>query len=137
MKLLKFLFVGIFFGIVLVKSEAVSWYRIYEMFKFQSFHMYGIIGSAVILGILAIWVMKKTQLKSIENETITIPPKDKGMFRLLIGGTIFGLGWALAGACPGPMYILVGTGVFSMLLVIGGAILGTFVYGLLHNKLPR
>ena len=137
MKLLKFLFVGIFFGIVLVKSEAVSWYRIYEMFKFQSFHMYGIIGSAVILGILAIWVMKKMQLKSIENETITIPPKDKGMFRLLIGGTIFGLGWALAGACPGPMYILVGTGVFSMLLVIGGAILGTFVYGLLHNKLPR
>lgn len=137
MKLLKFLFVGIFFGIVLVKSEAVSWYRIYEMFKFQSFHMYGIIGSAVILGILAIWVMKKTQLKSIENESITIPPKDKGMFRLLIGGTIFGLGWALAGACPGPMYILVGTGVFSMLLVIGGAILGTFVYGILRNKLPH
>ena len=137
MKLLKFLFVGIFFGIVLVKSEAVSWYRIYEMFKFQSFHMYGIIGSAVILGILAIWVIKKTQLKSIENETIRIPPKDKGMFRLLIGGTIFGLGWALAGACPGPMYILVGTGVFSMLLVIGGAILGTLVYGLIRDKLPH
>ena len=107
------------------------------MFKFQSFHMYGIIGSAVILGILAIWVMKKMQLKSIENETITIPPKDKGMFRLLIGGTIFGLGWALAGACPGPMYILVGTGVISMLLVIGGAILGTFVYGILRDKLPH
>jgi uncharacterized membrane protein YedE/YeeE len=137
MKLIKFLFVGIFFGIVLVKSEAVSWYRIYEMFKFQSFHMYGIIGSAVILGILAIWGIKKTQLKSIDNETITIPPKDKGMFRLLIGGTIFGLGWALAGACPGPMYILVGTGVLSVLLVIGGAILGTFVYGLLRNKLPH
>lgn len=137
MKLIKFLFVGIFFGIVLVKSEAVSWYRIYEMFKFQSFHMYGIIGSAVILGILAIWGIKKMQLKSIENETITIPPKDKGMFRLLIGGTIFGLGWALAGACPGPMYILVGTGVLSMLLVIGGALLGTFVYGLLRNKLPH
>ena len=137
MKLIKFLFVGIFFGIVLVKSEAVSWYRIYEMFKFQSFHMYGIIGSAVILGILAIWGIKRMQLKSIENETITIPPKDKGMFRLLIGGTIFGLGWALAGACPGPMYILVGTGVLSMLLVIGGALLGTFVYGLLRNKLPH
>jgi len=137
MKLLKFLFVGIFFGIVLVKSEAVSWYRIYEMFKFQSFHMYGIIGSAVILGILAIWGIKKMQLKSIENETITLPPKDKGMFRLLIGGTIFGLGWALAGACPGPMYILVGTGVLSMLLVIGGALLGTFVYGLLRTKLPH
>ncbi|WP_297762019.1 DUF6691 family protein [uncultured Muriicola sp.] len=137
MKLLKFLFVGIFFGIVLVKSEAVSWYRIFEMFKFQSFHMYGIIGSAVLLGIIAIWIIKKTQLKSIENDTIIIHPKDKGMFRLLIGGTIFGLGWALAGACPGPMYILVGTGVFSMLLVIGGAILGTFVYGLIRNKLPH
>lgn len=137
MKLLKFLFVGIFFGIVLVKSEAVSWYRIYEMFKFQSFHMYGIIGSAVILGILAIWVIKKSQLRSIENETITIPPKEKGMFRYLIGGTIFGLGWALAGACPGPMYILVGTGISSMLLVIGGAILGTFLYGLIRAKLPH
>ncbi len=137
MKLLKFLFVGIFFGIILVKSEAVSWYRIYEMFKFQSFHMYGIIGSAVILGIIAIWVIKKTHLKSIENETINIPPKEKGMFSYLIGGTIFGLGWALAGACPGPMYILVGTGVFSMLLVIGGAVLGTFVYGILRNKLPQ
>ncbi len=137
MKLLKFLFVGIFFGIVLVKSEAVSWYRIFEMFKFQSFHMYGIIGSAVILGIIAIWVIKRTGLKSIDKESINIPPKDKGMFRLLIGGTIFGFGWALAGACPGPMYILVGTGVFSMLLVIGGAILGTFLYGLLRDKLPH
>lgn len=137
MKLIKFLFVGIFFGIVLVKSEAVSWYRIYEMFKFQSFHMYGIIGSAVILGIIAMWVMKKTKLKSTENEIITIPPKDKGMFSLLIGGTIFGLGWALAGACPGPMYVLVGTGIFSMFLVIGGAILGTFIYGLIRDKLPH
>lgn len=137
MKLLKFLFVGIFFGIILVKSEAVSWYRIYEMFKFQSFHMYGIIGSAVMLGIIAIWVIKKKHLKSIENETINIPPKEKGMFSYLIGGTTFGLGWALAGACPGPMYILVGTGVFSMLLVIGGAVLGTFVYGILRNKLPQ
>ncbi|NNJ89489.1 MAG: YeeE/YedE family protein [Eudoraea sp.] len=137
MKLMKYLFVGIFFGIVLVKSEAVSWYRIFEMFKFQSFHMYGIIGSAVLIGIIAIWVIKKTRLQSIEKETITIAPKDKGMYRLLIGGTIFGLGWALAGACPGPMYILVGTGVFSMLLVIGGAILGTFVYGIMRDKLPH
>jgi len=137
MKLLKFLFVGIFFGIVLVKSEAVSWYRIFEMFKFQSFHMYGIIGSAVIPGILAMWMIKRSHLKNIENETIVIPPKDKGMFSYLIGGTIFGLGWALAGACPGPMYILVGTGVFSMLVVIGAAILGTFLYGLIRDKLPH
>jgi uncharacterized membrane protein YedE/YeeE len=137
MKLLKFLLVGIFFGIVLVKSEAVSWYRIFEMFKFQSFHMYGIIGSAVILGIIAVLLIKKTNLKSIEKQSIIIPPKDKGMFRYLVGGTIFGLGWALAGACPGPMYILVGTGVMSMFLVIGGAILGTFVYGLVRDKLPH
>lgn len=137
MKFLKFLFVGIFFGIVLVKSEAVSWYRIFEMFKFQSFHMYGIIGSAVGLGILFIWLIKKNKIKSAEGQDIHIPPKDSGFTQYILGGTIFGLGWALAGACPGPMYILLGSGVFSMLIVIGAAILGTFVYGLLHTKLPH
>ncbi len=137
MKSLKFLLIGIFFGIVLVKSEAVSWYRIYEMFQFQSFHMYGIIGSAVLVGIIGIWLIKRSHLKSIDGKNIEIPPKDKGIARYLIGGTIFGFGWALAGACPGPMYILVGTGVLSMLIVIGGAMLGTFVYGLLKDKLPH
>ncbi len=137
MKSLKFLLTGIFFGIVLVKSEAVSWYRIYEMFQFQSFHMYGIIGSAVLVGIIGIWLIKRSHLKSIDGKNIEIPPKDKGIARYLIGGTIFGFGWALAGACPGPMYILVGTGVLSMLIVIGGAMLGTFVYGLLKDKLPH
>ena len=137
MKYIKFLLVGVFFGIVLVKSEAVSWYRIFEMFKFQSFHMYGIIGSAVILGVILVWLIKKSQLKSIEGEEITFNPKDRVFTRYLVGGSIFGLGWALAGACPGPMFVLVGTGVFSMLIVIVGAILGTFVYGLLRNKLPH
>ena len=137
MKFLKFLLVGIFFGIVLVKSEAVSWYRIFEMFKFQSFHMYGIIGSAVVLGALFIWMLKKFKVKSIEGNEIDIPPKEKGFARYIIGGTIFGLGWALAGACPGPMYILLGTGVLSMLIVIAAAILGTFVYGLLRHRLPH
>jgi hypothetical protein len=137
MKYLKFLLVGIFFGIVLVKSEAVSWYRIYEMFKFQSFHMYGIIGSAVILGALSVWFLKKSKLKSIEGTDIHLIPKNKGIARYLIGGSIFGLGWALAGACPGPMYILLGTGVFSMLIVIAAAVLGTFTYGLLKDKLPH
>lgn len=137
MKLLKFLLVGIFFGIVLVKSEAVSWYRIYEMFQFQSFHMYGIIGSAIAVGVLGIWLIKKSNLKSIEGQPIEIPPKDRSIPRYLFGGTIFGLGWALAGACPGPMYILVGTGVFTILLVIAGAILGTFFYGLINDKLPH
>lgn len=137
MKFLKFLLVGIFFGIVLVKSEAVSWYRIYEMFKFQSFHMYGIIGSAVLLGVIAIALIKKSQLKSLEGNPIQLVRKEKGLTRYLVGGTIFGLGWALAGACPGPMYILVGSGVFSMLIVIAAAILGTFVYGVLKNNLPH
>ncbi|SIS87656.1 hypothetical protein SAMN05421766_104560 [Zobellia uliginosa] len=137
MKFIKFLFVGIFFGIVLVKSEAVSWYRIYEMFKFQSFHMYGIIGSAVVLGIISIWALKKFKVKSIEGNEIKLMPKDKSFIRYILGGSIFGLGWALAGACPGPMYILIGTGVYSMLIVIAAAVLGTFVYGLLKNKLPH
>ncbi len=137
MKLLKFLLVGIFFGIVLVKSEAVSWYRIYEMFQFQSFHMYGIIGSAIVVGIAGVWLIKRSKLKSIEGQPITIPPKDRSIPRYLLGGTVFGLGWALAGACPGPMYILVGTGVMTMFLVIGGAILGTFVYGVIKDKLPH
>jgi len=137
MKFLKFLLVGIFFGIVLVKSEAVSWYRIYEMFKFQSFHMYGIIGSAVLLGVISVAFIKKSKLRSLEGKPIQLVIKEKGLTRYLLGGTIFGLGWALAGACPGPMYILLGTGVFSMLIVIAAAILGTFVYGVLKNKLPH
>lgn len=137
MKFLKFLLAGIIFGVILVKSEAVSWYRIYEMFKFQSFHMYGIIGSAVVLGVIGVALIKWLKLKNIEGEKINIQPKEKGFVRTLLGGTIFGLGWALAGACPGPMYILVGTGVFSMLIVIAAAVVGTFVYGLIRHKLPH
>jgi len=137
MKFLKFLIVGILFGIILVKSEAVSWYRIFEMFKFQSFHMYGIIGSAVGLGILSVWILKKNKINSLEGSQIKIPNKQMSITRYLLGGSIFGLGWALAGACPGPMYILLGTGAFSMLLVIAAATLGTFVYGVLKHKLPH
>lgn len=137
MKHLKFLLVGIFFGIVLVKSEAVSWYRIYEMFRFEAFHMYGIIGSAVVTGIVLLFIAKKLNLKNTEGTPMRVPPKNKGLIRYIAGGTMFGLGWALCGACPGPMYILVGTGVFSMLIVILAAIFGTFVYGLLKAKLPH
>lgn len=137
MRFIKFLLVGIFFGIVLVKSEAVSWYRIFEMFKFQSFHMYGIIGSAVVVGVISIWLIKKTRVKSIAGQEIVLPPKDKSIARYLFGGTIFGFGWALAGACPGPMYILFGTGVVTILFVILGAMLGTFIYGVVMNKLPH
>lgn len=137
MKYLKFLIVGIVFGIVLVKSEAVSWYRIYEMFRFESFHMYGIIGTAVGTGIILLLISKKFKIKNTEGSLMNVPPKESGMSRYIIGGTLFGLGWALSGACPGPMYILVGTGVFSMLIVIIAAILGTYVYGVIKDKLPH
>lgn len=137
MKILKFLLVGIIFGIVLVKSEAVSWYRIYEMFKFESFHMYGIIGTAIGTGVILLLLAKKLKLNNLDGNLMNVPKKDKGLFRYILGGTLFGLGWALAGACPGPMYILVGTGVFSMLIVILAAILGTYVYGVLKDKLPH
>lgn len=137
MKFIKFLLVGIFFGIVLVKSEAVSWYRIYEMFRFQSFHMYGIIGTAIAVGVLFLQISKRGHIKTMQGADLYVPKKDNGFARYIIGGTIFGLGWALIGACPGPMYILLGTGVWSMLIVIAAAVLGTFIYGLLKNKLPH
>ena len=137
MKFLKFLLVGIFFGIVLVKSEAVSWYRIYEMFRFESFHMYGIIGTAVLLGMIALALIKRAKVKDMYGEAIDLPDKNKSITRYLVGGTFFGFGWALAGACPGPMYVLFGTGVWTMLVVIAAAVLGTFVYGLLQKKLPH
>ena len=125
------------FGIVLVKSEAVSWYRIFEMFKFQSFHMYGIIGSALVLGVIGIQLIKKFKIKAIGGAEMNLHPKKKGVTNYLLGGIIFGLGWALAGACPGPMYVLAGAGYYSILIVIGGALLGTFVYGVVKDKLPH
>ncbi|GJM32696.1 MAG: transporter [Saprospiraceae bacterium] len=137
MKYLKFILAGVLFGIIMAKGEIISWYRIYEMFRFESFHMYGIIGSAVVLGILMVQIIKRTQLKDIQGSSITFNPKDKSIIRYLVGGTIFGLGWALAGACPGPMFVLVGYGYLSLLIVIGGALLGTFLYGLLKSRLPH
>ncbi|WP_226065574.1 DUF6691 family protein [Kaistella polysaccharea] len=137
MKYLKFLAVGIFFGIVMYKSEAASWFRIYEMFHFASFHMYGIIGSAVIIGLIGVQLIKRKDLKTYENQEMSLTPKKPGISRYLIGGTIFGLGWALTGACPGPMFVLAGAGFYSILIVIAGSILGTLVYGVLHKKLPH
>ena len=137
MKYFKFFTIGILFGIVLVKSEAVSWYRIYEMFRFESFHMYGIIGTAVATGIVLLLITKQYKFKNIEGSQMRVPLKDKGFLRYIIGGSIFGLGWALSGACPGPMYILVGTGAFSVLIVIMAAIFGTYLYGVLKDKLPH
>lgn len=133
----SYLVVGIFFGIVMFKSEAASWFRIYEMFQFDSFHMYGIIGSALVLGILFIQGIKRGNRKSFFGEKITIADKEKSFARYAIGGVLFGLGWALAGACPGPMYTLLGAGFLPILVVIFGALMGTFVYGLLKNRLPH
>jgi len=137
MKYIKFLLVGFVFGIVLTKAEAVSWYRIYEMFQFDSFHMYGIIGVAVMTGVVGVQFIKRKQLKDINGATITIPDKEKGTFRYWIGGLIFGLGWAMVGACPGPIFILLGTGFMSVGLVLIGALLGTFIYGCIKDYLPH
>lgn len=137
MKFLKFLLVGIALGIILVKSEAVSWYRIFEMFRFEAFHMYGIIGTAIATGTILLLISKKFKLKNIEGTLMNVPDKEKGLKRYIFGGILFGLGWALSGACPGPMYILVGTGVFTMLIVILAAVLGTYVYGVIKDKLPH
>lgn len=137
MKFIKYLLVGVVFGITLAKAEVVSWYRIYEMFKFQSFHMYGVIGSAVVLGIIAIQLIKRYQVKSLDGNPIVINPKQFSIPRYLIGGIIFGLGWAMTGACPGPMFILVGHGVGVIVVVIAAAVLGTYTYGLLRKKLPH
>ena len=137
MKYIKFLLLGTFFGIVLSKAEIISWYRIYEMFKFASFHMYGVIGSAVALGILGIKVIEKNKLRSLAGDEIRLSPKEKGFQRYLIGGIIFGLGWSMTGACPGPMFILLGHGIGVFLVVIASAVAGTLVYGLVRKKLPH
>ena len=137
MNYLKFLLVGIVFGIVMVKSEAVSWYRIYEMFHFQSFHMYGIIGVAVVVGTIGVQLMKKNSVKDFAGNPIYIEPKEKGFARYIIGGALFGLGWGLVGTCPGPIFVLIGAGFYPVILILIGALLGTFLYGLVKNKLPH
>lgn len=137
MKYIKFILLGILFGIVATKSEIVSWYRIQEMFRFESFHMYGVIGSAVVIGVVVVALIKRLKLKNIEGQVIHFNPKDMSIPRYLIGGIIFGLGWAMTGACPGPMFTLVGNGVLVILVAIAFALLGTLTYGMLRDKLPH
>ena len=137
MKFIKFLIVGIIFGIVMSKSEAISWYRIQEMFRFQSFHMYGIIGTAVILGVIGVQIIKKYKMRDFSGNEILFHPKEKSIIRYLVGGTIFGLGWALSGACPGPMVVNIGYGFLTMGIVFISSILGTFIYGYIKDKLPH
>jgi hypothetical protein len=137
MKFIKYLIVGILFGIVMSKSEAISWYRIQEMFRFQAFHMYGIIGVAVTVGAIGVAIIKKFKLRDVEGNPILFFPKNKSVARYLLGGIIFGLGWALSGACPGPMVVNIGYGFMSFGVVFLFSIFGTFLYGVIKEKLPH
>jgi uncharacterized membrane protein YedE/YeeE len=125
------------FGIIAIRSEISSWYRIQEMFRFGSFHMYGIIGSAVLTGMISLWIIRRLGLKDKEGRTLRVEGRDPGWRRYLYGGILFGLGWGLVGACPGPIYALIGSGFLSVAVVLLGALLGTFAYGLLYRRLPH
>jgi uncharacterized protein len=132
----KYAAMGMFFGIILIKSEVVSWFRIQEMFRLESFHMYGVIGSAVVTGIISVWLIKRFKVKTIYGEPILLPTKkfNKGQ---IFGGLIFGLGWAITGACPGPLFAQIGTGLTIVFVTLFSAIAGTWVYGLLRERLPH
>lgn len=136
MNKIKFLLLGFIFGFILIKAEVVSWFRIQEMFRFQAFQMYGIIGCAVVVGIISVWLIKKYNIKSIDGEEIKIADKQfsKGN---IFGGLIFGFGWALTGACPGPLYALIGSGLLVIVVVLLSAVLGTYTYGIIKDKLPH
>jgi len=136
-RFIKYAIIGFLFGITMYKSEAISWFRIYEMFKFQSFHMYGIIGTAVLSGIVVVLLFKKGVLKSYHRRKLELLAKAKGWKRYLFGGIIFGLGWGMGGACPGPIFVLIGSGYSIFIAFILSAMLGTFVYGVLRKKLPH
>src|SRR5579872_1294042 len=136
MKNSKFLLLGICFGFILVKAEVISWFRIQEMFRFQSFHMYGVMMSAMAVGITSIFLIKKFNVKTIHGGEIKIEPK-KFTWGTVFGGLIFGLGWAMTGACPGPLYALVGSGVSVIIIALLSAVFGTFIYGVFKEKLPH
>tara|TARA_B100000676_G_C18012373_1_gene807488 strand:- start:1171 stop:1584 length:414 start_codon:yes stop_codon:yes gene_type:complete len=137
MKHIKYLIIGAWFGILLTKSEAVSWFRIQEMFRFQAFHMYGIIGLAVIVGMISIFLIKRFKIKSLGGETINPSQKPLRIKSNLIGGFIFGLGWATTGACPGPIYALIGNGITVFIVVLTSALLGSIVYDAIKKNLPH
>lgn len=133
---LKYLVVGILFGIVFVKAEIISWFRIQEMFRLQSFHMYGVIGTAILTGMISIWLIKRFNIKTIHGEPISIAPKkfNKGQ---IYGGLIFGFGWAITGACPGPLFAQIGTGALVVTITLLSAIFGTWIYGYFRENLPH
>ena len=132
----KYLAVGLVFGVVFVKAEIISWFRIQEMFRLQSFHMYGVIGTAVVVAAISVWLIKRYKVKTIHGESIEFHPKkfNKGQ---VYGGLLFGLGWALTGACPGPLFAQIGSGFFVIAVVVLSAIAGTWTYGFFREKLPH
>ncbi|MFN0125112.1 MAG: DUF6691 family protein [Verrucomicrobiales bacterium] len=136
-ELLKYLAIGVGFGVVLIKSEVASWYRIHEMFHFQSFHMFGIIGSAIVVGAISIFLLKRLHAKAVTGERIDPKPKEFQKVGNLAGGFLFGLGWALTGACPGPMYALFGAGYTPILLALAGALAGAWLYAVVRPRLPH
>lgn len=136
MKNIRYLVAGTFFGIVLVKAQVISWFRIQEMFQLTSFHMYGVIGTAVVTGIISLQLIKRFNIKTIQGEPISVAPKtfNKGQ---IFGGLLFGVGWAITGACPGPLFAQIGTGVTVVGVTLLSAIAGTWIYGALKSKLPH
>ena len=137
MKNIKFLLLGIFFAIVLSKSQAISWFRFYEMFRFQSFHMFGIIGSAIVISAVFMQLFKRGMIKDIHGNLIKPKQKEKGFVRTLVGGTFFGIGWGISGACAGPIFVILGFKFLPALILLVSALLGAFIYGLLSKKLPN
>ena len=137
MKNIKFLILGIFFAIILSKVQAISWYRFYEMFKFQSFHMFGIIGGAIVVSAIIMQLFKSGKIKDINGNIIEVKPKKKGYIRTLLGGTFFGLGWGISGACAAPVFVILGFKFLPALIILLGALLGAFLYGLVSKKLPN
>jgi uncharacterized protein len=133
---IKYLVAGVFFGIILVKSEVISWYRIQEMFRLHSFHMYGVIGTAVVVGMISVLLIKKFNIKTIQGETVVFAER-KFNWGQVIGGTLFGLGWAVTGACPGPLFAQIGSGFTVIIITFISALAGTWVYGLVREKLPH
>jgi len=137
MKYLKFIILGFYFGFVLLKTEAVSWYRIIEMFHFQSFHMYGVIGTAIVTGIVSVQLIKLFRVKTISGDKVLFSDKPKDFKANFLGGIAFGLGWSLVGACTAPLFIHLGLGTTVIIIPILGAFLGALVYGITKNKLPH
>jgi len=133
---IKYLITGIVFGIVFVKAEIISWYRIQEMFRFHSFHMYGVIGTAVIVGVISVWAIKRYSIKTMQGEKVIFHNK-QFQWGNIIGGFMFGLGWAVTGACPGPLFAQIGSGFLVVIVTLLSAVAGTWVYGLFQEKLPH